>query len=202
MLVRGFLLPWRLRRMLLRLSKENLELIGVLRGAGVFLDIAEHLLDQRAGAILITCSDADQFAEVFHHQEKLQASQRSRPRIHTFAWHGGALACAPCSPINKRKHAHLVYLDQIGDAPAMKDINVVIARAHAPCAAARDNNVGLEEVLALQFRAKQQIKTLNKGIVTACFFDVDYGGERKRTYFVSHRKWDEWATNRGIRAIA
>jgi hypothetical protein len=176
---------------LLQLTEEDRKLITALREANVFQDVANNLLDQRNGAILITCSDGDQFCDVFHHQEKLQTEQRPHPRIHTFAWHGGILACAPRSPINKRGYAHLILLDQIRDARAMKDINVVIARAHAPCGAARNKGIGFRKVVALQFRAQQRIKTLNEGIVVACLFDIDYG-DRKRTYFVSRRKWEDW----------
>ncbi len=187
---------------MLSLTKQDYELIRELRQADVFCDIASYRLDQANGAILIVCSDGDQFSDVFHHQEKLQLNgHRVRPRVHTFAWHGGALACVPCSPINEEEDDHLVFLRQIGAGRAMKDIHVVIARAHAPCGAARKNNVSLTEAISLQFKAKQQIKTLNHGVTAACFFDVDYGS-RKRTYFVSKKNWVAWTKEHGIPSVA
>jgi len=183
---------------MMELSVKDRNLIKSLREEGVLQDVREHLLAQRNGTILVTCSDGDQFVEVFHHQEKLQAGQRSRPRIHTFGWHGGVLACAPHSPVNKREHDHLVFLDQIGDGRTMKNINTVVACAHAPCGAAHKNGLGIEKVITLQFRAKQRIETLNRGITVACFFDVDYGNGRKRTYFLSRPEWRTWARKNSV----
>ena len=187
---------------MLVLTRHEKSVIAEWKKFGVLQDIEEHLLDQANGAILVTCSDADQFGEVFRHQCNLQISHRPEPRVHTFAWHGGALACAPCSPVNKRKHAHLVFLDQVSDARILKDIHVVVSRIHAPCGAARMNAVEIEEEMAIHIRAKQQIKNLNQGIVVACFFDVDYGDGKKRTLFVSREKWEMWAEQHGIPSIA
>ncbi len=188
--------------MQLSLSRHEKVVINEWRKFGVLRDIENHCLDQANGAILITCSDADQFAEVFQHQCGMQTVHRPHPRIHVFGWHGGPLACAPCSPVNKRKHAHSVFLDQISDARVLKDIHAVASRAHAPCGAARMNHIEIEQEMALHMRAKQQIKTLNQGIVVAPFFDVDYGDGRKRTYFVSRESWEAWAKQNGIPSIA
>lgn len=178
---------------MLKLSVEDSALVRELRRAGVLEDVEEHRLDQSNGIILITCSDGDQFFDIFAHQVKMQTDQRpTDPRIHVFGWHGGALACAVHSPVNKRKHADLVFLDQIRAAREMKNINTVALYAHAPCGAADGNNVSLLEAFDLQVRAKAKIKTLNQGIRVACFFHVDYGNGVKRTYFLSRPKWDAW----------
>ncbi len=176
--------------------------IEKLRKAGVFLDVENHLIDQTAGVILVTCSDADRFCDIFMHQIYMQSGCRPDPRIHVLAWHGGALACAPCSPINRRKHADDVFLDQIIDARALKGINVVALYAHAPCGAAGHHGVSLERVIALQVRAKRRIKALNEGVMVVCFFHVDYGNGKQRTYFLCREKWEQWAEAHGIQAIA
>jgi hypothetical protein len=178
--------------MVSQLSAEDRALIEELRAFGVFQDIDEHRLDQSNGVMLITCSDGDRFPDIFQHQARMQADCRPDPRIHVFAWHGGVLACAPVSPINARKDAHRVFLDQITVARSMKQIDVIPIYAHAPCGAAALNHVGLEQVLTLQFEAKNQIKKENPGIVVFPFFHVDYGDGKCRSYFLSRQKWEEW----------
>jgi len=185
-----------------QLSVADRAFIRVLRDANVLQDVRKHLLDQSNGAIFVGCSDADRFGDIFKHHADMQTSCRTDPRIHVLAWHGGALACAPCSPINRRKHADEVFLDQITDARALKGINLVALYAHAPCGAAGLHGVSLERALAIQIRAKLRIKMLNNGIQVACFFHVDYGEGVKRTYFFSRERWEAWATEHSIRAIA
>ena len=184
-----------------KLSQEDRALIRELRDVGVLRDVDGHRLDQRNGVILVTCADGDQFYDVFRYQCETQTEYRSDPRIHSLSWNGGALACAPCSPTNKKKHADGIFLDQIADARALKDIDVVALYAHAPCGAAAMNHVPLVTVIALQMRAKIKVKTLNEGITVACFFHVDYGNGTKRTYFLSREKWEAWADENGVKAV-
>lgn len=184
-----------------KLSGEDRELIRTLRAAGVLRDVDEHRLDQRNGVILVTCADGDQFYDIFRYQCGTQAEQRSDPRIHSLAWNGGALACAPCSPINKRKHADDIFLDQIADARQLKSIDTVALYAHAPCGAAGINHINLLTVIALQMRAKAKVKTLNQGVTVACFFHVDYGNGTKRTYFLSREQWEWWAEANDVQTI-
>jgi hypothetical protein len=189
-------------KMQLSLTRHERAVIDEWKKFGVLQNVADHILDQKNGVILITCSDADQFDDVFRHQCGMQTTQREKPRIHTFAWHGGPLACAPCSRIcGKRKHAHLIFLDQISDAHHMKEISVVASRAHAPCGAVRMNQIAIEEEMAIHMRAKQQMKTLNEGITVAPFLDVDYG-DRKRTYFIFRERWEAWADEHNIPSVA
>lgn len=84
-----------------RLADEALKTIEELREFKVLDEVQNHLLDQRNGAILITCSDGDQMYDIFKYHVKMQKEQCADPRIHTFAWHGGALRLAPNSPINQ-----------------------------------------------------------------------------------------------------
>lgn len=177
----------------MELSEKDRRFIRELREANVLQDINGHLLNQEAGAILITCSDADQFFDMFRQQVRMQADQRADPRVHVFAWNGGALALAPNSPINRIANAENVFLQQIEDARAMKKINTVTIYTHAPCGAAQMAGIDLEEGFDLLIAAKQKIRTLNQGIQLASFFHVDYGGKIKRTYFFCRREWEKWA---------
>lgn len=184
-----------------QLSTKDRELIKQLRQAEVLQDVEGHRLNQRNGVILVACADGDRFPDVFHYQCEMQAGYRSDPRVHALTWHGGALACAPCSPVNKRKHADGIFLDQIADARTLKDIDVIALYSHAPCGAAAMNNIDLTAAIALQMRAKAKIKTLNQGINVACFFHVDYGNGVKRTYFLCRTKWEAWADEHGVKSI-
>jgi hypothetical protein len=132
----------------------------------------------------------------------MQAGCRSDPRIHVFGWHGGALACAPGSPINRHKQAHNVFLNQIADARALKQIDVVVLYAHAPCGAAGLHGVSLTRAFELSISAKIKIKTLNEGIKVVCCFHVDHGNGKKRSYFLSRLDWERWAGQRGIQAVS
>ena len=183
------------------LSEKDSKLILELREAGVFQDVDQHLIDQSNGIILVTCSDADRFPEIFSHQVRMQADCRADPRIHTLAWNGGALACAPNSPINKRRGDEQIFLDQVAGARELKSINQVVLGAHWLCGMAAYFHLSLEEVLALQMSAKSEIKRLNRGIQVACFFPIDYG-KKQRTYFLSRPHWEEWAGKSGIPAFA
>jgi hypothetical protein len=164
----------------------------------VLRDVENHRLDQRNGVILISCSDGDQFCDIFKYQENAQVDCRSHPRIHVFTCHGGALAYAPYSPVNRQSRAHRVHLSQIPDARNMKNINAIALYAHAPCAAVALCNLPMEKAVALQFKAKQTIKNLNEGIDVACFFHVDHENDRKRTYFLCREAWESWAEENSV----
>lgn len=183
------------------LSKDDNAVIHQLREAKVLRDVEGYRLDQRNGVIFITCSDGDQFADIYSKQCEMQADQRTDPRVHVLSCHGGAIAYAPCSPVNRRKHADLVFLEQIGDARTLKNINTVALYGHGPCGAAAMCNLDLTMVIALQMRAKEKIKALNNGVKVAPFFHIDYGNERKRTYFLCQKSWQEWANDNGVKAI-
>lgn len=184
-----------------RLSEKDLGLILELREAEVLQDVKSHLIDQRNGIILVTCADGDRFPDIFQHQVRIQADCRNDPRIHTLAWNGGALACAPHSPINKREGDEQVFLDQVRGARELKSIDQVVLDAHAPCGMAGHHHLSIEEVLALQLSAKAEIKRLNSGIRAVCFFPVDYG-DKQRTYFLSCQHWKQWAGEHGVPAVA
>lgn len=174
------------------LSETDRDLIKSLRVDGILADVEGHLLDQKNGIIFLTCSDGDQFPEIFKYQAEMQRAQSIHERIHVLAWHGGALACAPLSPVNIRKRADKIFIEQIGAAREMKGINTVALYTHAPCGAADKVKLTVRQILWLQIRAKEEIKKLNQGIKVALFFHADYDNGKKRTYFLSQEKWDTW----------
>jgi hypothetical protein len=187
------------------LSEADRVLIQQLREAEVLQDIDRHQLDLRQGVILITCSDGHRFPNIFNHQSSLMLEAGVEPIIHTLSWHGGALACAPCSPINRRKDDHKVFLEQVSDAIKLKGIYTILSHAHAPCGAAGLHGVDLTLEIALHMRAKDMMKklenTFSKEIKVVPHFDVDYGEGKQRTYYLCRTKWGIWANEHGVKAI-
>jgi hypothetical protein len=182
---------------MLLLSADECNLVRQLKKAEVFQDVEPNRIDQRNGVIAISCSDGDQFCDLLQRQIFFQADQRSKPRIHSFSWHGGALACVPNSPVNNRWYANNVFLDQIPDAREMKKIDEVVLYAHGPCGAAHKARMCLEEVISSQIQARREIILGNPGMNVSCFFHVDYGNYanykgKKHTYFLSPRRWEAW----------
>jgi hypothetical protein len=174
-----------------QLSLRDRDLIREYKKAGILQDVNKHRLDQDQGVILVTCADGDRFPDIFNFQVKLQEHCRPHPRIHPLSWHGGAITCIPRSPVNTRRDSHLTFLDQIKAAPGLKDINLIALYAHAPCGAASLAGLSVEQVIALQIKAKKRIKALNTGAKVVCFFHIDHGEEKKRTNFLSRDLWED-----------
>jgi hypothetical protein len=190
-----------------QLSHQDLGIIASLREAEVLQNVEANRLDQTNGVILVACPDGDRFPDMFEHQALMQRGHRSVLRIHPLNMHGGALACAPCSPVNTHRRADEIFLGQITDARALKKIDVVALYTHAPCGAAGLHGVRLSTVLAHHMRAKRKIKARNEGIQVACFFHVDYGRDslgkvKQRTYFFSREHWEVWAGRNAVAALA
>lgn len=174
------------------LSIGDSRVVQDLRNAGVLQDIADHLLDQRDGVILVTCPDGDHFFDIFSRQLEMQKGQCRDKRIHTFGWHGGAMRLVAGSPANKGMHDHQLFLDEIRDAREIKGINTVALYNHAQCGKAAACNIDFLHMMHLHMQAKLAVKKMNDGISVACFLHVTYPEGRKRTYFVSRPDWENW----------
>lgn len=176
-----------------KLSNEDRILIEELRRYGVLQDIDGHRLDQKHGAIILTCADGDQMHDLFHHHEKIITSNLSAtPRIHTLALNGGALLLPPASPLHQKFNEDLVLLHHIKVARDLKEINTIVLYSHAPCGVAAQYNLSFFKVIQYLIEAKNLLKQDDKKIKVACFCHVDYGDKKKRTYFVSRERFEHW----------
>ncbi len=170
-------------------------LIASLREQDILLAVDGHRLEQTQGVILVSCGDGDQFVDLFVTQTGLQICRPHSPRVHTFAWNGGALRLDNTIDIG---NVFSVFLQEILDACVLKDIGTVALYAHYPCGKAALAHMTLLDVLRSLIRAKFAVKQArnNEGSV-ACFFHVNYLGDdidknpRKRTYFVDVKKFVE-----------
>jgi hypothetical protein len=192
------------------LTLREFNVIEAWREFGVLQDVQPRHVNKKR-CVIVTCSDGDRFPETFLHQIGMQGG-RCETCTHTFAWHGGALACAPCSPINPTKHDYKVFLGQIAAAHKVKkDLEAIFLYAHGPCGAVGLSGLSLEEEPALQIKARSTIEAwmLRDKVETEVvpLFHVDYGqyanGEGKmRTYELSQPHWAVWASRHRIRSMA
>ena len=163
-----------------------------LREMGILRDVDAHRIPMEQGAILVCCSDGDQFDDVYANVAQAVLEHRPNPRIHLQAQPGGALIMPEDSPLNLRSRG-LNMVEDVCAGYGLKGISVVALYAHVPCGAATLAGLTLEEVISLLVRAKLRLKTeaLGRGIPlkVACFLHVDRGHEVKRTYFISAGAW-------------
>ena len=174
-----------------QLTNTDRELILSLRSEKILDDVLGHSLKLDNGVIIVTCSDGDQIPDVFRFQGKIGKDQKSDERIHTIALNGGALDIPENSPISTDGESKVI-LKHIGQAIELKNINTVILYGHAPCGAAGLCNLSAEQTFDLLIEAKTKVKEVYPQVTVACFYHVDYGQGKKRTYFLSRDKYKEW----------
>lgn len=89
------------------------------------------------------------------------------------------------SPLNTWLREDEILLQHIAIARQLKEIDTVVLYAHAPCGAATLHQLSFIHVLETLRRAKIRLKTVDDKIKVACFCHIDYGHDKKRTYFFS-----------------
>lgn len=178
------------------LSEFDRAALKALREGGVFEDVNGHHLDPKNGTIIVACSDGDQFSDLMDHIWGVHQSCDCPRRTHMFTDHAGAARLAPNSPVNQVAGdlEAQIMLNGIAEASKIKDIHTVALTVHAPCARAKAHSQTVIDLIDLQMGGKQRVREL--GLKVACFFQVDHGNGRKRTYFISRVKWEEWCLNK------
>lgn len=162
-----------------------------LRGAGVFEDLQGHLIEDPDN-IIVPCSDGHQMRDLFWtHYGKLE-SKRNGPILHPIALNGGALLIPESSPMNRMYREDLVILSHLQAAITMKNVKTVVLYTHCPCGAAYHHGLNLRQVMALLMEAKNRTRACLPGIDVLCYCHIDYGGGRRRTYFVNRKKWEDF----------
>lgn len=183
----------------LDLTKEDFALIGLYRQTGVFQRVDSYRLDQREGAVVVSCADADRFFDIFMNHAEMQRVHRDEPRIHWLTRNGGALRLAPQCPLNRPgRSTQADFLDEIEETLPMKRIGVIALYGHAPCGKACAHEVSIPETVSLLVAAKNAVRERFPTAQVCCFYHVDYGpdfaqlGKDKRqlTYFVDREKWE------------
>jgi hypothetical protein len=168
-------------------------------------EVDGHRLDRQNGGILKTCSDGDQFFDLFTKEAEFVKAKCNGARVHTFGWNGGALRLT-VRGMRWRwlglillalfrfilERLGVAVIDPFGEAAAaraMKGIDTVALYAHAPCGYAYAQDMDFNTVVDRLFVAKENVKRAIPGIKVACFVHIRHEDGRPRTYFVSRDSW-------------
>lgn len=174
------------------LTMQDREYIQKLKDIHILEDVQEHLLDQTNGVILVTCADADQMYDIFRYQVEMQNGYRSDPRIHTLAWNGGAIRLPELSPANVINMSDILFMREIADAAALKNIHTIALYIHAPCGKTQSCGMTFQQSIYLLFQAKIRIKREIARAQVACFCHIDYGDLKKRTLFLNRQNFEKF----------
>ncbi len=168
------------------LTEGDVQILKQLREEGVLSEVSLDSMDLSNGVIMLTCADGDQFESYYSHLAELTKKQLARPRVHTLALNGGALLLSDLWPT---KEEGVALERHISAAVDLKKIYTVVLFVHAPCGAAGLCHWTIEQVIDAGVQAKTRIKSLRSDVKVICLIHVDWGHDKKRTYFLSRDKW-------------
>lgn len=172
---------------------EDVFTITVMRRKGVLQDVMPGFLDQGNGAVIVTCSDCDEYPSMIEYQARLQiAAGRASARIHTIAVNGGPLRIPAHSPFNRP--GSIIGDDLVADicdALQMKEMRTVLLLPHWRCGKAAAARLAPPEAFKLLLAAKRRVKEAAPRARVAPLFFMRYSEQRPRTYFVSRRHHEQ-----------
>jgi hypothetical protein len=144
------------------------------------------------GVIMVACADGDQMHDVYNYQCNMCATQRATPRIHTLALNGGALLLSPMCPLTQERHEGAALVNHIAGAKLLKNITSLALYSHAPCGAAGLANMSIRDQIRELLAAATHIQESVDAVSAMCYFHVDWGHGRKRTYAVAQEQAIAW----------
>jgi hypothetical protein len=178
------------------LTEAELQIIKELKENDVLEPLRGFQLDYSNGVVMVACADGDQMYDLFTTHASLCPCNPNRHRIHLLTRDGGALVLPSVHFANQASN---ILLNEIAAASLMKDIKTVALYTHIPCGIADKFGIKTKENVVLLTLAKQRVEWMNVlNLQVACFFHVDYGQGKKRSYYVSPEKFDEWAKSKWI----
>lgn len=177
------------------------ELLTVRRSVEnhVLREIEAKHLGRRTPAIDVFCSDFRRNWEATAHLARLRGFIDGEDwLLHGHRWHGGALRIVPNSPTNRMLPggAHLVFLEDILEAPEITGIRELFLRAHFPCGKARKACMGFADVLGDLVRAKRYLRNREFPARIITMLHVDYtalGAPERgmRSYYACPATWEK-----------
>ncbi len=171
---------------------EDVRLIHLLREAKVLVNVDGRKLHAPNGVIPIVCPDCDQAADIDGHIHRLLDESGGKVRLHSLKQHGGGMLLSEACPLDREFHIDKYLLKHIGVARSLKDINTIILFVHAPCGAAQLEGLNVVEILYHVVEAKKRVKSVWPKDLISCYIHVDYANEKKRTYFLSRKAFEQW----------
>lgn len=169
-----------------QLTETELQILKELKKQDVLQPLRGYQLDYRNGVIMVACADGDQMYDLFNTHASLCPSNPNHARIHLLTRNGGALMLLR----NERLSCDLSK--EIATASDLKHIKATALYTHTPCGIADALDITIGRSLNRLVTAKQRIDESNLHLQVACFFHVDYGQGKKRSYYVSPERLDEW----------
>lgn len=181
------------------LSLFDRQVVEQLRIKCVFDNDDARKLTAPNGAIVIPCSDGDQMPDILAHQQKLAIDGGWPVRPHMPSLHGGAMLIAEACPLYRNFNVDALLLQHIREAssPELKGIGTVVLYVHAPCGAARLAGLNLLQQISFLMRAKERVKEMNSNYTVVCFVHIQHEDGRRRTYFISKDRWNDFWNNQG-----
>lgn len=175
------------------LCEQDKKFLLELREFGVLEEVEPSSMDLVDGVIAILCGDGDQFFDVYGHIAGICKGKIGRERIHPLSLNGGALTISGRWPTPEEAVVYKRHVLQTRD-PRVKGIKTVVLYGHAPCGAAGLCCLSIRQTIEYLVEAKGLIKNLGHDLKVMCFFHVDWEGDgsKKRTYFLSRDKWNEY----------
>ena len=161
-------------------TRGDYELVRKARNKDGFL----HALDPerfayREPVILIVCSNWERRYDMVQHLAYLRGfSKTEDPRVHLFAWHGGPVRLAPCSPTNGGfMSASRIFLREVSDTLMMTGFKEVMACGHWPCRKCIQHGLNVREAMRQLVAVKYLIEKENPGTTVRTPFHLDYGDQ-------------------------
>ncbi len=179
-----------------KLSDEDVRIVRSLREASVLENVDTHQIAAPNGFMAMVCSDCD------HSEDKFQFLCRicstPRPRVHFFALNSGGMLLSPSSPTREGNEED-IFTRHVKNTMAMKNMDLLILKCHAPCGAAYAHSLNFYDVLRHAFEGKRYVKSKIPELRVAVFVQVYHAeDERRRTYFVEGKKWLKYAKENSL----
>jgi hypothetical protein len=166
--------------------------IETLREAGCLCDVDRYRIKSDKVTIFVGCADGDQLYDLYRHHCHICCGSRH----HALLLNGGALLLPRESRIHGAKKGGMVLMNHIVTASHLKGIHSVVLYTHAPCGAAGLVKLSFFDVMRYLAEAKLRLAVRSdlRHLTVSCFCHVDYGGGKKRTYYVHRRELTKFLT--------
>lgn len=183
-----------------QLVQPNDPFIRRLRELNILQNLDRKRIKRANGIILVGCSDKNRFFDLFLHLWFLCMQWK----IHTFAWHGGALRLPSGSAANTGNSPGfaLDLLKELLDAVmTVAKTPTIVLSVHMPCGKARLSGMNKYAVLQTHSEAKDCIKQVigAENVNVHPVVHIHYaerwrlgflhGWRRKRSYFFDTDLW-------------
>ncbi len=176
----------------MKLSIRDRQLVDMMRQGDVLVNTDSTKFNQHVGSIIVCCSDGDQLTDLLNHNASMAIESEGQTRPHTIANHGGAMLLSDGVNLFEEHDVSGLIRTEIAQAIKMKGIRSVALMVHTPCGASSMIDLDVVGTVDHMVRGKKMLKEYFPEIMFTCFLHVDYGQNRRRTYFVPKDTFEEW----------